>query len=221
MTTLNSIKVRSVLKRLYDEADKTDSALLPQVRAEAKSLGGPFDDRKIAHLLDDAFIPVSPEVGRLLYMLVRTYRPTIAVEFGTSLGLSAIHIASALRDNGVGKLISTELNATKALRAFDHIRQAGLSDLVEIRQGDAFETLSDVSEIGFVLLDGWKGLYFPMLQKLEPSIKPGSLIIADDLKIMPEMIQPYLDYVRAPENGYTSVELPLDDGLELSLRGHC
>jgi predicted O-methyltransferase YrrM len=141
------------------------------------------------------------------------------VEFGTSFGLSAIHIAAALRDNGTGKLVATELNPTKASRAVEHLRQAGFGDLVEVRQGDAFETLSDVTGIDFLLLDGWKRLYLPMLKKLEPALNAGSLIVADDLKIMPEMLQPYLTYVRDPENGYTSNELPLDDGLELSLRG--
>ncbi|MGA2734991.1 MAG: class I SAM-dependent methyltransferase [Syntrophobacteraceae bacterium] len=219
MTSLDSPQVRAVFECLYGEAERTDSWVLPRVRAEIERLGGPFDDSKVAGFLDDAFIPVAPEVGRLLYVLVRSRRPTIAVEFGTSFGLSAIHIAAALRDNGTGKLVATELNPTKASRAVEHLRQAGFGDLVEVRQGDAFETLSDVTGIDFLLLDGWKRLYLPMLKKLEPALNAGSLIVADDLKIMPEMLQPYLTYVRDPENGYTSNELPLDDGLELSLRG--
>jgi predicted O-methyltransferase YrrM len=62
------------------------------------------------------------------------------------------------------------------------------------------------------------GLYLPLLKKLEPVLEPGCLVVADDLKIMPELLQPYMDYVREPQNGYTSSELPLDDGLELSFR---
>ncbi len=68
------------------------------------------------------------------------------------------------------------------------------------------------------MLDGWKALYLPMLKKLERALNSGSLIVADDLKIMPEMLEPYVTYVRNPENGYTSNELPIDDGLELSMR---
>lgn len=219
MTTLNSPAVRSVLECLYGEAEQADGRVLPRVHAEAERLGGPYDDRKFAGLLDEAFIPVAPEVGRLLYVLVRAHRPKLAVEFGTSFGVSAIHIAAALRDNGAGRLVATELNAAKAARAIEHIRQAGLGDLVEVRPGDAFDTLSDVSGIDFLLLDGWKALYLPMLQKLEPALNSGSLVLADDLAIMPEMLQPYVAYVRDRQNGYTSSELPLDDGLELSLRG--
>ena len=218
MTSLNSPLVSEVLERLYGEAQRTDSVVLPRVRAEADRLGGPFDDRNVASLLDDAFIPVGSEVGRLLYMLVRAQKPKIAVEFGTSFGISAIHIAAALRDNGEGRLIATELNQNKASRAIEHIRQAGFGDLVEVRQGDAFKTLSDVPRIDFLLLDAWKGLYLPMLKKLESVLTPGSLIIADDLKLFPEMLESYVTYVRDIENGYTSSELPIDDGLELSLR---
>ncbi len=219
MTSLESSSVRTVLQRLYSEAEQIDSLVLPRVRAECERLGGPFDDRKVANLLDDAFIAVAPEVGRFLYILVRALRPTIAVEFGTSFGLSAIHIAAALRDNGVGKLIATELNPTKASRTAEHLLQAGLGDLVDIRQGDAFETLSEVVGIDFLLLDGWKGLYLPMLQKLEPVLNSGSLVVADDINLMPDMLESYLTYIRNPENGYMSNEVPLDDGLELSLRG--
>jgi predicted O-methyltransferase YrrM len=218
MISLETHSVRTMLQDLYAQADKTDGEVFPRVLAAANQLGGPLNDQKVAHLLDDAFMPVSAEVGRLLYILVRTRRPKIAVEFGTSLGLSAIHIAAALRDNREGRLVATELHAGKAARAGEHLRQAGLGDLVEVRQGDAFETLSDVAGIDFLLLDGWKGLYLPMLKKLEPMLEAGCLIVADDIKLMPELLQPYVDYVREPQNGYTSSELPLDDGLELSFR---
>lgn len=218
MTSLDSTIVRTVLDRLYAEAERTDGQILPRVRAEAARLGGRLDDHIVTDLLREAFIPVAREVGRLLYVLVRSCRPALAVEFGTSFGLSAIHIAAALRDNGGGRLICTELNPAKATRAAAHLREAGLHDLVEIRQGDAFNTLSDLSGIGFLLLDGWKGLYLPMLKQLEPALAVGSLVVADDVKLMPEVLAPYVAYVRDPVNGYVSAEVPIDDGLELSAR---
>jgi predicted O-methyltransferase YrrM len=218
MISLETESVTAVLQQLYTKSEQIDGEILPRVRSAAAQLGGPLNDQKVGHLLDDAFLPVSPEVGRFLYILVRTRQPKLVVEFGTSFGLSAIHIAAALRDNRQGRLIATELNAEKAARATENLKRAGLSDLVEVKRGDAFETLSDVSGIDFLLLDGWKGLYLPMLKKLEPVLEPGCLIVADDLKVMPEVLQSYLDYVRDGQNGYTSSELPLDDGLELSFR---
>ncbi len=219
MTSLQSPAVRTVLDRLYAEAERNDGEVLPRVRAEADRLGGQYDDRKVAPLLDDAFIPVCPEVGQLLYVLVRTQRPKVVVEFGASFGLSAIHLAAALRDNGEGRLITTELNALKAGRAVEHFRQAGLADLIDLRQGDAFETLEGVRGIDFLMLDGWKSLYLPLLRRLEPALSPGCLIAADDINLMQDLLKPYLAYVRDPQNGYTSCEVPIDDGLELSLRG--
>jgi predicted O-methyltransferase YrrM len=93
-----------------------------------------------------------------------------------------------------------------------------LSDLVEIRQGDAFQTLAGVKEIDLLLLDGWKPLYLPLLKQLEPALTPGCLIIADDVILLSAKVAPYLAYVRDAANGYVSCEIPLDDGLELSIR---
>jgi predicted O-methyltransferase YrrM len=218
MTTLDSPLVRDVLDRLYDDANKADDTLLPQVRAEAARLGLSPGDSRLVTLLDDAFIAVAPEVGRLLYSFVRALRPATVVEFGTSFGLSTIHIASALRDNGYGRLVATEIQPVKAMRATDHVRQAGLDDLVDIRIGDAFATLAETKDIDFLLLDGWKDLYLPMLKMLEPAINPGGMIVADDIDLCPDMLRSYTAYVRNPVNGYTSSKLPIDDGLELSIR---
>ena len=103
------------------------------------------------------------------------------VEFGTSFGISTIHLAAAVRDNGAGRVISTELNAAKAAQARANLAEAGLSDRVTILEGDARETLAAVpGPVGFVLLDGWKGLYLPVLRLLEPRLAPGALVLADD-----------------------------------------
>jgi len=218
VNTLDQPAVAHLLDRLYAEARANDDRIMPRVRAAVAERGGPFDDQTMAPLLDDAFMEVAPEVGRLLYLLTRARKPALAVEFGTSFGLSTIHLAAALRDNGQGRLITTELNATKAARAADHLRQAGLSDRVEVRQGDALATLHGLQGIELLVLDGWKALYLPLLRQLEPALAPGCLVIADDILQMPEMLAPYLAYVRDPSHGYVSSPLPLDDGLELSIR---
>jgi hypothetical protein len=57
-----------------------------------------------------------------------------------------------------------------------------------------------------------------MLKFLEPRLASGALVIADDLNLFPEKLASYVAFVRDPANGYVSVEVPLDDGLELSLR---
>jgi predicted O-methyltransferase YrrM len=218
VNTLTQPRVAQLLTRLYEEAAATDERVRPAVTAAVAARSGAFDDQAVAPLLDEAFMAVAPEVGRLLYLLVRNRRPARVVEFGTSLGLSAIHLAAALRDNGHGRLVTTELNPAKAERATAHLRAAELDDLVEVRQGDAFVTLAGLRDIDLLLLDGWKALYLPLLRQLEPALAPGCLVIADDTCMMPEVLAPYLAYVRDPAQGYTSCAVPLDDGLELSLR---
>ncbi|KYF75591.1 hypothetical protein BE11_44495 [Sorangium cellulosum] len=218
MDSLSTPEVSRVLARIYREADSTDPAVFDHIIAEIERTGGPKSAQYWAKELDKAYMPVAPEVGRLLYILTRTRRPRLVVEFGTSFGISAIHLASALRDNGAGRLIATELNPIKAARARENLRSTGLADRVELREGDALQTLTQGFDggIDMVLLDGWKEIYLPVLQLLEPHLNPGALVIADDTTVYPESVTPYLEYVRKEGNGYLSVAVPLDDGLELS-----
>jgi predicted O-methyltransferase YrrM len=184
------------------------------------ALGKPPSDQQRAELMRDVYMPVSPDVGRLLYLLARSRNAGLIVEFGTSHGISGIHLAAALRDAGRGRLVTTEFDAIKAERARENFRTAGLADLIEIRVGDAFETLKTGIEggIDLLLLDGWKPLYLPMLKFLEPRLASGALVVADDLAVTPEALASYCGYVRGAGNGYVSVEVPLGDRIEISVR---
>src|SRR5664279_3802175 len=118
-----------------------------------------------ADALSDVYMPVTPEAGRLLYSLVRATRPQTVVEFGMSLGLSGIHLAAAVRDNGSGRVVTTELSAAKIATAKENFAEAGLSDVITVLEGDALETLVTLpGKVDFVLLDGWKEFYLPVLE---------------------------------------------------------
>jgi predicted O-methyltransferase YrrM len=85
--------------------------------------------------------------------------------------------------------------------------------------GDARQTLATIdAPVGFVLLDGWKNLYLPVLQLLEPRLTPGALILADDTVSMAEEMPDYLAYIRDPAHGYLSIPFPESDGLEITCR---
>jgi len=138
------------------------------------------------------------------------------VEFGTSFGASLLYIAAALRDNGRGHVFGTELNRAKLARASAYVERCGLRPQATILEGDARETLAGVEgPLDLVLLDGWKELYLSVLQVLEPKMRPGTLVVADNLSMLPEA---YTDWVRDAKSGYVSVSLPLGDGVEISLR---
>jgi len=176
----------------------------------------PPTPEQAAELCAEAALPVHPQVGTLLYQLVRGARPQLVVEFGTSFGASTLYLAAAVRDNGTGRVIGSELHHGKARRAGDHLRRAGLGDLVEIRTGDARKELADLpGPVDLLLLDGWKELYLPVLHVLEPALADGALIVSDNLPMLPEE---FLAHVREPAHGYLSQQLPLGDGIELTVR---
>ena len=211
ISSLHDPRVARVLQSLHAESEAVDPPLL--AAAEGKELS------ERTALLDRAFIPVSPDAGRLLYALVRGSAPGTAIEFGTSFGISTIYMAAAIRDRGTGTVITTELHPGKAESARGYIKDAGLLEMVDLRVGDALETLKGTKrEVSMVFLDGWKNVYLPVLKLLEPSLLPGALVAADDLDLFPEVLKPYLEYVRNPENGYVSVAIPIGDAMELSAR---
>jgi len=218
MSTLTDPKVASALDRMYAESKEQMSAL--------RSGDGPFAKLKKdataqerADALSDYYLPVTPEAGRLLYSLVRATRPQTVVEFGMSLGLSGIHLAAAVRDNGSGRVVTTELSAAKIATATRNFAEVGLADVVTVLEGDALETLKSLEgSVDFLLLDGWKELYLPVITMLEPQLNPGTLVVADNTN-MPDL-KPYLDYVRDPANGYVSVNFVArdSDSMEISCR---
>lgn len=219
MTTLLSPQVSDLLDRLLAEAAAGDQDEIDRAFASADPEEGWPDRFRMADLLAGAALPVSREVGQFLYQLVRATSARTVVEFGTSFGISTIQLAAAVLDAGAGgRVVTAELSEQKAARAQANLRAAGVADAVELRVGDALETLDDASlgPVDLVLLDGWKDLYLPMVRVLEPQLAPGALVIADDLLLFPEQISAYVAHVSDPRNGWLSVELPFDDGLLLS-----
>ena len=217
--TLCEPAIASLLSRLFAQSDERDPGILARIKSEAeKDHGGNRYAPELAPLFDDAVIPVPPEVGQLLYVITRAKRPKLIAEIGTSFGVSAIHFAAALKDNGEGRLVTAELSTPKVNIARANLEAAGLASWVEIRQGDALEMFKGLREIDILFLDGWKDFYVPILKALEPKLRPGALVIGDDTKLFPVRLAPYIAYVRDPENGYASIDLPMGDGVELSLR---
>src|SRR5215472_18116569 len=171
MDSLTTGPVAAGFRRLYQKAESGDRPLLERYRdrdvaweellkAEAR------DYRAVYRTYANNFLNVSADFGRFLYMCARARKAKQIVEFGTSFGISTIHLACALRDGGGGRLIGTELEPEKAQRAHQNLDDAGLADLVEIRVGDALETLQIGidGEIDLLLLDGAVSLYLPVLK---------------------------------------------------------
>jgi predicted O-methyltransferase YrrM len=215
-TTLTSAPLAPLLARLFAEdaapapaAAAVIAGLHPEERT--RLMRSRTDYLELYGRLKDLPLAVAPETGTLLYMLARTCRARTIVEFGTSFGISTLHLAAALRDNGGGRLITSEFEPSKVARARAHLAQAGLDDLVELR--DALLTLAaDLPDtVDLLLLDGAKALYPDILAMVEPRLRPGAFVLADNADTSPD----YLARVRAPAGGYLSV--PFGAEVELSM----
>ncbi|MBR1132940.1 O-methyltransferase [Bradyrhizobium iriomotense] len=219
MTTPTITSLAPLLDRLFLEAEAASGATRAAVADlsdadQVRMLRSKTDYRDLYGRLKDAPLAVSRETGVLLYMLARSSRAKAIVEFGTSFGISTLHLAAGLRDNGGGRLITSEFEPSKAARARENLSAGGLIDLVEIREGDALQTLSaDLPDtIDLVLLDGAKALYPEILDLIEDHLRPGAIILADNADDSPD----YLARVRAPGSGYMST--PFAEDVELSVR---
>ena len=219
MSTLTTRPVEPLLERLFNEAAEQspmDSADLSDLSQEdlSRLMRSKTEYLDFYGRLKDFPLAVSRETGTLLYMLARSCKARTVVEFGTSFGISTLHLAAALRDNGGGLLITSEFESSKVAQARDNLKAGGLLDLVEIREGDALKTLGqDLPEsIDLVLLDGAKALYPEILSRVESRLRPGALIIADNADYAPD----YLTRVRSVAQGYLSIPFAAD--VELSMR---
>lgn len=208
-----------VLDRLHADADIEDDAASERVRALEAQMGGErLAPGERYEVYGDAPLAIIREVGELLYALAVRAKARQIVEFGTSLGVSTVYLAAAVRDLGGGLIVTSECRVNKARLAVRNLADADLGDLVELRVGDALDTLTDLAEpVDLLFLDGRNDLYLPVLELVEPHLSPGALVVADLSAQDPDLI-PFLEHVRDPRNGYTSICVPLDDGLELSTR---
>jgi predicted O-methyltransferase YrrM len=211
-------QVIKLLNELYADAERNDP-LARRVAIETASDGDPV--LGFYRSMRMAYMAIGWEFGKLLYGIARSIRAETIVEFGTSFGISTIFLASAIRDNGGGRVITTEFEPAKAERARENLAAAGVEEWVELRIGDARETLSDSPrDIDMVFLDGAKELYFDVLKLLEPHLRAGGIVASDNTDH--DGLQPFLSHVRHPSNGYISSAIftsgPRGKAHEISIR---
>jgi predicted O-methyltransferase YrrM len=164
------------------------------------------------------YVPVSRSQGEMLYLIARSINARTIVEFGTSFGVSTIYLASAVKDNGGGVVVGSELEPSKHAKATEHLRAAGLGEVADVRLGDAVMTLADIeASVDMVLLDGWKDSYLPVLKLLQPKLRHRAVVLADNIFTFKKALRPYVEYVQSGTNGFVSSTLHISDGFELSV----
>jgi predicted O-methyltransferase YrrM len=196
MNTLSSLPLAPLLDKLFEDAESSKSAFMQRMgrmtddeRAKLRTV----DPFTLYSMAKDVHLAVSRSTANLLYVLARSQRAKSIVEFGASFGVSTLHLAAALKDNGGGSLITSEFEPSKAAGLRANVRQANLSQYVHIREGDALQTLAtDIPDaVDMLFLDGAKQHYKAILNLVEPSLREGSIVVADNVHDAPD----FIDYI--------------------------
>lgn len=157
---------------------------------------------------------VPREAGRFLCLMVKMLNAQSVCEVGTSIGYSTLWLAKALEQTG-GHLETIDYYASRQDQAKEHLAQAGVAHRVTFLQGDALKTLQERVAAGqrydLVFVDAAKQQYLGYLKAIEPALKPGALIIADNTQSHRASMQDFLDYLETSEH-YDVAELETANG---------
>jgi predicted O-methyltransferase YrrM len=225
-TVLCDPKADAVLARLDREAAAQSAEMRRYYDAKKQSAKRTTDPNSAEDMafVRDKFVALDPEKCDLCYMLCRAIKARRVVEFGTSFGVSTIYLAAAVRDTvraegGQGLVIGSEIEPTKAAVANANLADAGLASFVEVRVGDARQTLKDAGgPVDFLLLDSWIPLVRPVLDVVAPQMRPGAMLVCDNVAIYPQEYADFFAFVREPKNGFRSVMLSHEGGLEIAIK---
>ena len=154
--------------------------------------------REIARAGDEQHLPlIDAEVGALLRVLASSLGATRILEIGTAIGYSGIWLAGALPADGT--LLTMEMNSERARVARENFTRAGLADRVSVVVGDAQRMLAKVSgPFDLIFQDGDKRLYAPMLDRLVGLLRPGGLLVTDNVLWNGEVVPGFVETPQRP-----------------------
>lgn len=166
-------QIKSNIKELYIDAKKDRFKVMKGLTKRLFRPMQPFDFKEV-------YLSISKNQGEDLQQLIKENNCKNIVEFGTSFGISTLFLAlGAIATNG--KIITTEIVPSKAEKAIENFKKAGVNHLIEVKIGDALETLNNYNNpIDLLFLDGWKELYLPLFQLLEPNFHQQTIVYVDN-----------------------------------------
>ena len=219
--------IDSMLDRLYERSNNQGEALGSYFTARAAEPDYDWNafDAKTNQFLSDKLVALDREKAEFCYQVCRALRARRVVEAGTSFGVSTLFLASAVRDNlradgGEGIVIGTEMEPGKASAARANFAEAGLSDFIDLREGDLRETLLEVSgPVDFMLVDIWTPMARPALELVAPWMREGAVIVCDNTTQFADAYRDYFDFINDPANNMRTMTLPFEGGLEFTVRG--
>lgn len=159
---------------------------------------------------------VQPATGRFLFALAASQAGVEVMEIGGSRGYSTIWLAAGARMLG-GRVLSLERDPAKCTAWRSNVAAAGLDEWTELVEGDAYATLEVTEDVfDLVFLDAEKDDYEELFRLARPLLEPGGLVVADNVLSHGETLGAYSD-ARQADSTLSSVTVPLDRGLELSV----
>jgi len=159
---------------------------------------------------------VQPATGRFLFALAASQAGVEVLEIGGSRGYSTIWLAAGARMLG-GRVLSLEKDPARCTAWRSNVAAAGLEEWAELVEGDAYATLEATEDVfDLVFLDAEKDDYEELFRLARPLLEPGGLVVADNVISHSETLGAYSD-ARKADSRLSSVTVPLDRGLELSV----
>ena len=224
MGVLNDPELEQLLATLHARSDA-------QVEAISRYHAQPPAENEAALLKDfraDKLVALDRDKAEFCYLLCRANNARRIVEAGTSYGVSTLYLAAAVRDNaavagGKGVVIGTEYEPEKARAARAHFAQAGLSDYIDLREGDSARDTEGRSNAhggfhaGGHLDRRWRGRRWNWWRHV---CSPGAIVICDNTRatLRTNTARLISRFLSDPANGFRTMTLPFDGGLELSVR---
>jgi caffeoyl-CoA O-methyltransferase len=167
---------------------------------------------------DSGQLAISEEDGQFLRLLVASTGRKRALEIGSASGYSAIWIGMGLRDTG-GKLVTIEYDPGRAKEAKENVEKAGLSDIVTVISGDAFQEIPKLSStFDCIFVDAWKRDYIKFFEMTWPRLDKGGLFLGHNVINKKSEMSDFLARISTHPDLFTSIVAPGGEGVSISWR---
>ncbi|KVG77554.1 O-methyltransferase [Burkholderia ubonensis] len=192
-------------------------ALAPRLRGRFLDMLGMSTEDFASSESSPLSLAVSAETGRFLRNMVLSQRPARILELGSSCGVSTLYFADALRTLGRGVVVATERDARKCAHLRDHVKTAGLDAHVDMREGDVFETVAELDgTFDMVFIDVWADAYLKLFTHIERLLRPGSVVLADNMYTAEDAVRPYKHYLD-DDPRFSTTTLAFESGVEFTV----
>jgi caffeoyl-CoA O-methyltransferase len=163
----------------------------------------------------------TPEDAMMLRILVESSGAKRGVEVGTASWFGAINMGIAFERTG-GHLWTHDIDPKAVKETQENLKKVGLENVVTCVEGDALKTMPNLEgPIDFVFIDAAKPDYFKYFKVLEPKLKVGAVIVADNVIVSAKAMKDFLDYIQTSPNYDTVIircSLEKKDGMSVTYK---